>query len=215
MKINPNESIGFGGYNSQYKGQNPNNSQSFKDSNKKQEFLDIIHETLNEKEQNNDSTNTISADSATTPILTPTNPYGRADGGNYRFDVATQGQSPNVSEIRGSNTATYNESITRLLKEKDERIKNLIARSKEESRRSGSESRESRSVGEGSQGIGRIDNLKAYTTAEERDRLNRLEKAQKFIKAYESALEPNKQHTKDSIKPKQSKQNSNDFGRDL
>ena len=189
MKINPTEPIGFDKYNPQYSGnseQNPNNSQNFKDSskdsNKKQEFLDIMHElNTQQKEQNNDSTNSISANSATTPILTPTNPYGIANGGNYRYNMGKQEQSPNVSENGRGNTATHNESITRLLKEKDKRIKNLIARSKEESRRSGNESRESRSVGEGSQGIGRIDNLKAYTTAEERDRLNRLEKTKKII----------------------------------
>lgn len=203
MKVNPTEPIGFGKYNPQYSGnseQNPNNSQNFKDSNKKQDFLDIIHETLNEKEQNNDSTNTISANSATTPILTPTNPYGRTDGGNYRFNVATQGQSPNGSEIRGSNTATHNGGVNRIFYEK---------------------SRRSRSVGEGSEDITRLGNAKAYTTAEERDRLDRLEKerkafdTQQAILAYKKVLEPNKQHTKDSIKPKQSKQNSNDFGRGL
>ena len=210
MKINPTESIGFGKYNPQYSGnseQNPNNSQNFKDSNKKQDFLDIIHETLNEKEQNNDNTNTISANSATTPILTPTNPYGRTDGGNYRFNVATQKQSTNGSENGRSNTATYNGGVNRIFYEK--------------SRRSGSENESNQGLGEGSENITRLGNAEAYTTAEERIRLDRLEKerkafdTQQAILAYKKVLEPNKQHTKDSIKPKQSKQNSNDFGRGL
>ena len=210
MKINP---IELGSYNSQYKGQNPNDSQNFKDSSqdskKRQNFLDIMRETnTQQKEINNDSTNAISTNSATTPILTPTNPYGSGNGGNYRYNNEQSKQSAEISGNGRNDTATYNGGFTQLLGEKDDRNRNFIEKSQ-------AESRESRSVGAGSANITRLGNAKAYTTAEERDRLDRLEKAQKFIKAYESALEPNKQHTKNTIKPKQSKQKSNDFNRGL
>lgn len=173
MKINP---IGLGSYNSQYKGQNPNDSQNFKDSSqdskKRQNFLDIMRETnTQQKEINNDSTNAISTNSATTPILTPTNPYGSGNGGNYRYNMGTQGQSPNVSEVRGSNATTHNGGFTQLLGEKDER-------NKDKSRRSGS----IRTASLGFRRIYKQTNL----TREEKERLNELEKNKiKYaIKAY-------------------------------
>ena len=143
-------------------------------TNKRQNFLDIMRESnTQQEEQNNDSTNAISTNGTTTPILTPTNFYGSGNGGNYQYNMGEQGQSQNVSENGGNDTTTHNGGFAGLLKEKDDRIKNLIARSKEESRRS-------RSGGEGSQGIGRS-NKQKNLTREERDNLDRLEKAQKFI----------------------------------
>ena len=173
MKINP---IRLGSYNSQYKGQNPNDSQNFKDSSqdskKRQNFLDIMRESnTQQKEQNNDSTNAISTNSATTPILTPTNPYGSGNGGNYRYNNEQSKQSAEISGNGRNDTATYNGGFTQLLGEKDER-------NKDKSRRSGS----IRTASLGFRRIYKQTNL----TREEKERLNELEKNKiKYaIKAY-------------------------------
>ena len=173
MKINP---IRLGSYNSQYKGQNPNDSQNFKDSSqnskKRQNFLDIMRETnTQQKEQNNDSTNAISTNSATTPILTPTNPYGSGNGGNYRYNNEQSKQSAEISGNGRNDTATYNGGFTQLLGEKDER-------NKDKSRRSGS-------IRTASLGLRRI-YKQTNLTREEKERLNELEKNKiKYaIKAY-------------------------------
>lgn len=166
MKINP---IRLGSYNSQYKGQNPNDSQNFKDSSqdskKRQNFLDIMRESnTQQKEQNNDSTNAISTNSATTPILTPTNPYGSRNGGNYRYNNEQSKQSAEISGNGRNDTATYNGGFDGIRQE--------------ESRRSGS----IRTASLGFRRIYKQTNL----TREEKERLNELEKNKiKYaIKAY-------------------------------
>lgn len=187
MKINP---IRLGSYNSQYKGQNPNDSQNFKDSSqdskKRQNFLDIMRETnTQQKEQNNDSTNAISTNSATTPILTPTNPYGNGNGGNYRYNNEQSKQSAEISGNGRNDTATYNGGFNRIL---------------------GAESRRSRGLGEGSQGIRRINQQEAKLTTSELASFKKLQTRQQVLNSYKesykqqllSVIENNLQHIADN-----------------